>query len=76
MFYVRIALALLAFVAASVYGVAIALLRRDRSRVAYDYATLLYRLQQPVLGLRVRITGEAGLHARRPCIFIANHQSV
>lgn len=76
MFYVRIALALLAFVAASVYGVAIALFRRDRSRVAYDYATLLHRLQQPALGLRVRITGEAGLHARRPCIFIANHQSV
>jgi lysophosphatidate acyltransferase len=76
MFYVRIALGLLAFVAASVYGVAIALFRRDRSRVAYDYATRLHRLMQPALGLRVRITGEAGLHAYRPCIFIANHQSV
>jgi 1-acyl-sn-glycerol-3-phosphate acyltransferase len=76
MFYVRIALGLLAFVVASVYGVGIALFRRDRSRVAYDYATLLYRLQQPALGLRVRITGEAGLHAYRPCIFIGNHQSV
>ncbi len=76
MFYVRIALGLLAFVAASVYGVAIALFRRDRSRVAYDYAMLLHRLMQPALGLRVRITGEAGLHAYRPCIFIANHQSV
>lgn len=76
MFYVRVALALLAFLAASVYGVAIALLRRDRSRVAYDYATLLYRLQQPALGMRVRITGEERLRAYRPCIFIANHQSV
>ncbi|HEV2734713.1 MAG TPA: lysophospholipid acyltransferase family protein [Longimicrobiaceae bacterium] len=75
MVYLRITLALLAFVVASVYGVGIALLRRDRSRVAYDYATLLYRLQQPALGLRVRITGEAGLHTYRPCIFIANHQS-
>lgn len=76
MFYLRIVLGLLAFVVASVYGVGIALFRRDRSRVAYDYATLLYRLQQPALGLRVRITGEAGLHAYRPCIFIGNHQSV
>lgn len=76
MFYVRIALALLAFVVASLYGVAIALFRRDRSRVAYDYATLLSRLQQPALGVRVRITGEERLEAHRPCIFIANHQSV
>ncbi|HEV2149522.1 MAG TPA: lysophospholipid acyltransferase family protein [Longimicrobiaceae bacterium] len=76
MFYVRIALGILAFVAASVYGIAIALFRRDRSRVASDYAHLLARLQQPVLGLRVRITGEEKLHAHRPCIFIANHQSV
>ncbi len=76
MFYVRIVLALLAFLAASVYGVSIALFRRDRSRVAYDYARLLYRLQQPALGLRVRITGEERLHAHRPCIFVGNHQSV
>jgi 1-acyl-sn-glycerol-3-phosphate acyltransferase len=76
MFYVRIALGLLAFVAASLYGVAIALFRRDKSRVASDYARLLARLQQPALGLRVRITGEERLHAIRPCIFIGNHQSV
>jgi len=76
MFYVRIVLALLAFLAASVYGVFIALFRRDRSRVAYDYARLLYRLQQPALGVRVRITGEERLHAHRPCIFVGNHQSV
>lgn len=76
MFYVRLVLALLAFVAASVYGVAIALFRRDRSRVAYDYATMLYRLQQPALGIRVRITGEERLEAYRPCVFVGNHQSV
>lgn len=76
MFYVRIVLALLAFLAASVYGVFIALFRRDRSRVAYDYARLLHRLQQPALGVRVRITGEERLHAYRPCIFVGNHQSV
>lgn len=76
MFYLRIALALLAFFAASVYGVAIALFRRDRSRVAYDYARLLSRLQQPALGLRVRVTGAEKLEAYRPCVFVANHQSI
>lgn len=76
MFYARLVLALLAFVAASVYGVAIALFRRDKSRVAYDYATRLYRLQQPALGMRVRITGAERLEAYRPCIFIGNHQSI
>ncbi len=76
MFYLRIALGLLAFVAASVYGVAIAVFRRDRSRVAYDYARTLARLQQPALGIRVRMVGEEGLRAHRPCIFVCNHQSI
>lgn len=76
MFYVRVLLALLAFVAASVYGVAIALLRGDRSRVASDYAHLLARLQQPLLGIRTVVAGEHNLHDHRPCIFVANHQSI
>ncbi|HEX2095545.1 MAG TPA: lysophospholipid acyltransferase family protein [Longimicrobiaceae bacterium] len=76
MFYLRIALALLAFLVASVYGVAIALFRRDKSRVASDYAHLLARLQQPVLGIRVALKNRERLHAHRPCIIIGNHQSI
>lgn len=76
MFYIRLTLALLAFVAASVYGVVVAIVRRDKSRVAVDYAHLLARLQQPPLGIRVRVHGGENLHAHRPCIFICNHQSV
>jgi 1-acyl-sn-glycerol-3-phosphate acyltransferase len=74
-FWLRIAGALAGFVAASVYGVAIALLRRDRSRVAADYARKLAAWIQPPLGMRVRVTGADGLSSHRPCVFIANHQS-
>ncbi|MBV9772992.1 MAG: 1-acyl-sn-glycerol-3-phosphate acyltransferase [Gemmatimonadetes bacterium] len=76
MFYLRLTLGLLAFVVASVYGVAIALLRRDKSRVASDYAHVLARLQQPPLGIRTTVTGEHNLHDHRPCIFVGNHQSI
>jgi 1-acyl-sn-glycerol-3-phosphate acyltransferase len=75
MFYLRVALSLLGFAAASVYAIAIALLRRDRSRVAYDYAMAMVRLMRPPLGLRVEVTGRENIMARRPCIYIANHQS-
>jgi 1-acyl-sn-glycerol-3-phosphate acyltransferase len=76
MFYLRLLGALLAFLAASVYGLAIALGRRDRSRVAYDYAQRLARWMQPPLGLEVSLRGAEHLRAHRPCIFVANHQSV
>lgn len=76
MFYLRLAAALLAFVAASLYGVAIALARRDRSRVAADYAHLLGRLQRRVLGIRLEIHHRERLDAHRPAIILANHQSV
>lgn len=76
MFYLRLALGVLAFIAASAYGIGIAVLRRDRSLVAHDYARLLARLMRSALGLRVVVHGEENLYAQRPCIYISNHQSV
>ena len=75
MFWLRIAGAIAGFVAASLYGIAIAVARRDRSRVAYDYARKLADWIQPPLGLRVRVSGTEHLSAHRPCVFVANHQS-
>lgn len=76
MFFLRVPLAILGFLAASFYGVWIAVWRRDRSRVAYDYARMMVRLMRPPLGLRVRPEGREKLTARTPCIYIANHQSL
>lgn len=75
MFWLRIAGGVAGFLAASLYGVALALVRRDRSRVAYDYARRLAAWIQPPLGLRVTVTGRERLSALRPCVFVANHQS-
>jgi 1-acyl-sn-glycerol-3-phosphate acyltransferase len=75
MFYPRLALAVLGFFAASAYGVALALVRRDRSRVAHDMARMLGRLMRPPLGIRTRIIGRENMEARRPCIYLSNHQS-
>ena len=76
MFFLRGLLALLLFVAASAYGVAIAVFRRDKSRVAHDYAVRLARWIAPVLNLRVTVRNPERLHAARPCIFMPNHQSI
>lgn len=76
MFYLRIAAALVAFVAASIYGVAIALLRRDKIAVASDYAHLMVKWMRPALALRVEVHGEEILRATRPCVIVANHQSI
>ena len=76
MFYLRMFAALLAFVAASTYGVVIALVRRDRSRVAHEYAQLLHRWMLPIFRQRVTVSGAENLTAHRPCVFIANHQSL
>lgn len=76
MFYLRMAGTILGFLAASVYGVAIAVFRRDRSRVARDYARMMVRLMRPALGLRTQVAGREHLVARRPCVYIANHQSM
>lgn len=76
MFYLRMFAALLAFVAASTYGVVIALVRRDKSRVAHDYAQLLHRWMLPIFRQRVTVRGAEQLNAHRPCVFIANHQSL
>jgi 1-acyl-sn-glycerol-3-phosphate acyltransferase len=75
MFYPRLALAILGFFAASAYGVGLALVRRDRARVAHDTARMLMRLMRPPLGIRTRVIGREMLEARRPCIYLANHQS-
>ena len=76
MFYLRMFAALLAFVAASGYGIAIALVRRDRSCVAPDYAHLMARWMLPIFRQTVTVRGAEHLSAHRPCIFIANHQSL
>ncbi|HEX8360901.1 MAG TPA: lysophospholipid acyltransferase family protein [Longimicrobium sp.] len=76
MFYLRMLAAACAFVAASTYGVAIALVRRDRSRVAHDYAQLLARWMPPIFRQTVTVHGAEHLTAHRPCVFIANHQSL
>jgi 1-acyl-sn-glycerol-3-phosphate acyltransferase len=75
LFFPRLALAVLGFFAASAYGVGLALIRRDRSRVAYDTARMLVRLMRPPLGFRTRVVGRENLEARRPCIYLSNHQS-
>jgi 1-acyl-sn-glycerol-3-phosphate acyltransferase len=72
----RILAAFSAFLAASVYGVWIALWRRDRSRVAYDYARMLVRLIRPPLGLEVEALGREKLEGDGPRIYISNHQSL
>jgi 1-acyl-sn-glycerol-3-phosphate acyltransferase len=76
MFYLRMFAALLVFVAASAYGIAIALVRRDKSCVAPDYAHLMARWMLPIFRQTVTVRGEEHLAAHRPCIFIANHQSL
>lgn len=75
MFYLRVGLSLLGFVGASLYAIVLAIVRRDRSRVAYDYARAIVRLMRPPLGLRVQVSGREHLMEQRPCIYIANHQS-
>ena len=76
MFYLRLLAAAAGFTAASLYGVGIALLRRDRSRVAYDYGRKVGAWVAPPLGFKVRVTNPERLDDVRPCIFIANHQSM
>ena len=76
MFLFRLLAAVLAFVAASVYGVAIALGRRDRGRVAYDYARRIDWWVRPLLNLRTTLVHEERLLEHRPCIFVCNHQSL
>lgn len=76
MFYLRLAGAAAGFFAACAYGIALAALRRDRSRVARDTARMIARLARPPLGLHVRALGEEHLHAERPCVYVANHQSI
>jgi lysophosphatidate acyltransferase len=75
MFYLRLSAAILAFGAASVYAILLAVLRRDRSLVARDYGRAIQRLVQPVLRVKVRILDEENLRKSRPCVYVVNHQS-
>ncbi|MEX2570677.1 MAG: lysophospholipid acyltransferase family protein [Gemmatimonadota bacterium] len=75
MFYLRGIGSLLGFGLASLYGVWITLVRRDRSLVARDYARALSRWMPPPLGLEVVVEGIENLSAQQPCVYIANHQS-
>lgn len=72
MFVLRVLAATAGFLLSGAYGLTIVVARRDRSRVAVDYARLLARLTQPALGLRLRVLGAAHLDGYRPCVFIAN----
>jgi 1-acyl-sn-glycerol-3-phosphate acyltransferase len=76
MFYLRLLGAVGGFLLASAYGVTIAVVRRDRSLVARDYARALVRLIRPPLGLRVELFSEGNLRVGRPCLYAANHQSI
>ncbi len=76
MFYLRVAAAVLAFVAASFYGIAIALVRRDRTTVASDYAAVFGSWMRPLLGIDLRVLDEHNLDDHRPCVFVGNHQSM
>jgi len=75
LFYPRLALSILGFFAASAHGVGLALVRRDRSRVAYDTAQMLMRLMRRPLGISTRVLGREHMSAHRPCIYLSNHQS-
>jgi 1-acyl-sn-glycerol-3-phosphate acyltransferase len=75
MFYLRAVAGALGFAAAILYGIGLAIVRRDRSRVLRDASRAIARLTRRPLGIRVVVRGEERLHSTRPCIFIANHQS-
>ncbi|HEX8696296.1 MAG TPA: lysophospholipid acyltransferase family protein [Longimicrobium sp.] len=76
MFYLRLLAAGAAFAAVTLWGLVVALFRRDRAGVAYAYARWVARWVAPPLGLRARVMGEERLSAYRPCIFVCNHQSL
>lgn len=76
MFFVRLLAGTATFIAASTYGIGAALLRRDRSRVAHDYAQRIARWMRPAFGLRVRVIGQDKMLVHRPCVYISNHQSI
>lgn len=50
--------------------------RRDRTRISRDTARLMSRLCCAPLGIRVFVHNAERLEASRPCVIIANHQSV
>lgn len=75
MYYLRLGLAISAVGVASLYGILLALVRRDRSGVPRDYARMMRRLVHPILGLKVHAEGEEYLTSAQPCVYVVNHQS-
>lgn len=75
MFYVRLFLAVSGVGLASLYGIALSLLRRDRTGVPRDFARAMRRIVHPVLGLEVHAEGEEHLTSAQPCVYVVNHQS-
>lgn len=75
MFYLRLLLAVIGVGIASTYGIALTLIREDRSGVPRGFAGALRRLVHPILGLRVRSQGMEHLSSAQPCVYVVNHQS-
>lgn len=75
MFYLRLFLAVSGVGLASIYGIVLSLLRRDRTAVPRDYARAMRRIVHPILGLDVRVEGKEHLTSRQPCVYVVNHQS-
>ncbi len=75
-FYPRVAAAAAGFLAASAYGTALALLRRDPSEVPVEVARMVARLMTGPLGFEVKVENERLLYAHQPCVYLCNHQSM
>jgi 1-acyl-sn-glycerol-3-phosphate acyltransferase len=75
-YFLALVTASIGFVLASIYGVAIAILRRDRALVARDYGRMIEKVMRRPLGIGVHVSGEENLRRARPCVFVVNHQSM
>jgi 1-acyl-sn-glycerol-3-phosphate acyltransferase len=75
MFRLRLIAGVVGFIGAVAYGAVLFIVRRDRSLVARDTARAISRGICAPAGIRVRAVGLERLEARRPCVYVANHQS-
>lgn len=75
MFWPRVAAGFAGFLVAVVLGSALALMRRDRARLASDIGRMIGRLACPPAGLRLDVRHAERLEASQPCVYVANHQS-
>lgn len=75
MFWPRVAAGFAGFGVAVVLGSALALMRRDRARLASDIGRMIGRLACPPAGLRLDVRHAERLQPSQPCVYVANHQS-